>query len=255
MQKKLIQNLQKRISDSSDEKTRSWFNNYLKGSIEYRGLKTPEVRKLLLEWSHQYEVNALTKKKQYEIVLGLFSSQYAEDKFAGILYLQEFLLKGSYAESSEIIHLVDQAFKKEYFFDWSTTDWLCVRVLDPIVLNSSRAEAEKISSWRESKNLWQRRTSIVSFRGAAKKGVYWRIIKETIGILILEEERFIQTGIGWLIADLSKVNPNRASKVVEKHIENMSLEIVQRHTKHLPNHSQYLIRKKSQLARHEKRTT
>ena len=40
---KLINRLTNQLEQHSDVKTKQWFDNYLKGAIEYRGLKTPQV--------------------------------------------------------------------------------------------------------------------------------------------------------------------------------------------------------------------
>ena len=43
----LIEELIDRFMQNADLKTKKWFNNYLKGAIEYRGLKTPQVTALV----------------------------------------------------------------------------------------------------------------------------------------------------------------------------------------------------------------
>ena len=42
--------LQSKLDKVSDPKTKRWFENYLKQKILYRGVKTPEVIRLVAEW-------------------------------------------------------------------------------------------------------------------------------------------------------------------------------------------------------------
>lgn len=43
----LIEYLVVQLEQNSNLKTKQWFDNYLKGAIEYRGVKTPQVIKLV----------------------------------------------------------------------------------------------------------------------------------------------------------------------------------------------------------------
>ncbi|MDE0291427.1 MAG: DNA alkylation repair protein [Candidatus Dadabacteria bacterium] len=138
-------------------------------------------------------------------------------------------------------------YDQEAFRDWSTTDWFCIRVLDPFIMKSENAVAREIGSWYKSRDLWQRRSSIVSFRGSAKKNKYLGIIKRNIASLVKEDERFIQTAIGWLISELSRHYPDEANNIVSEHFSDLSYEVINRHTKYLPDHKKLKERKRKSL--------
>ena len=193
-----IKKLQKQLQKNSDKKTKDWFNNYLKGAVEYRGIKTPKVTKLLSSWVSDYDLLSLSLKEQLNICDKLMNEPFAEDKFAGIIFIQKYLLKST--EPDKIIKFLDKCFQNGYLYDWSTTDWCCVRVIDPLIVANGMKIAKDISLWRESENIWQRRASIVSLRGVSKDQSYHSLIKKIISILVKEDERFIQTGIGWTLA-------------------------------------------------------
>ena len=63
--------------------------------------------------------------------------------------------------------------------------------------------------------------------------------------LVNEKERFIQTGIGWVISDLSKSFPGLAEAMVDRHFDDLSTEVIRRHTKRLPKHRTYGERKRA----------
>ncbi len=47
-----IKKLQTRLDEVSDEKTRNWFESYLKNVISYRGVKTPVVAKIVISFGN-----------------------------------------------------------------------------------------------------------------------------------------------------------------------------------------------------------
>ena len=50
----------KMLESQAEQKTAEWFTNYLKGEIEYRGLKTGMLKSILSEF---YKKQNLTSKK------------------------------------------------------------------------------------------------------------------------------------------------------------------------------------------------
>ena len=240
---KLINLLLERFQEESELKTKQWFDNYLKGAIEYRGLKTPKVTDLVKEWYGTNKLKDYALEEQLKLCTDLIANSFAEDKFAGTIYIQKFLLKK--IDYPVLLNECDLLFKKGYFFDWSTTDWFCTRVLDPTIIKHGIKSAEVISKWRFSENFWQRRASIVSFRHASAHQDYHPLIEEIINDLVKENERFIQTGIGWVLADMSKKYPAKVEVLFRKYINELQREVIDRHSKHLPCHQELKQYKRS----------
>lgn len=241
----LIQILKNDLNQSSSEETKEWFENYLKGVIKYRGVKTPEVTKIVSRWAKEHKILDLDYLEQLDLATALIHSEYAEDKFSGTIFIQKFilapLLKGSKKdnknkkalEASFLLEYFDTViYQKGAFYDWSTNDWFVVRVLDPL-LAANLNLSSVLSDWASRENLWQRRSAILAFRHAAKDTTIHEIIEKIIDKLVIEKERFIQTGIGWLISDLSKSHHDKAAALVEKYRGLLSKEVLKRHTKYL----------------------
>ena len=70
------------------------------------------------------------------------------------------------------------------------------------------------------------------------------LIEVTVSALVVERKRLIQTGIGWVVSDMAKVHPSVAAILVEWHFADLSTEVIRRHTRHLPDHEQYKMRKR-----------
>ncbi len=239
----LISDLQRRLDDAADMQTKQWFENYLKHAIRYRGIKMPEVARIVAEWRKVHGLQQLSEEEGLGLAVSLIRQEHAEDKFAGTLYIQKYLQKR--VEADSLLTRVEDLFSCGAFFDWSTTDWFCVRVLGPAIVRHGQEVAERIAGWRGETNLWNRRASIVPFRAVVRDEAYHHLIKSTIAVLVKERERFIQTGIGWVISDLSKVHPRVAEVLVERHFDDLLVEVIRRHTKYLPSHDSYKARKRS----------
>jgi len=76
-----------------------------------------------------------------------------------------------------------------------------------------------------------------------------RDIESAVDALVADPRRFIQTGIGWVLADLARHAPERATRLVERHLERLDREVIDRHTKRLPRHAAYRAAKRTHRPR------
>ena len=238
----MVADLQGRLDAVADPGTKTWFENYLKHVIGYRGVKTPVVGQIVAEWRSEHGLEGLPDKDQLTVARSLIEESLAEDKFAGILYVQRYLARR--LQPDRLLAVAEGLFAKGAFFDWSTSDWFSVRVLGPLIRRSGPRAAERIAGWRTAEDLWQRRAAIVPFRAVVRDETYHPLIEATVAGLVGEHERFIQTGIGWVVSDMAKVHPGVAATLVERHFDDLSAEVIRRHTRHLPNHERYKKRKR-----------
>ena len=130
----------------------------------------------------------------------------AEDKLTAILWLQKWVknkLKKSTQDSdiSQALSLIESAFQNGHIHDWSTNDWLCVRVLELIPEKAPEC-VPRIEAWAQANTIWQKRSGILSFKKSVKQGKYHPLIEDMIKKLLRNhhsEERFVQTAIGWVL--------------------------------------------------------
>lgn len=200
------------------------------------------VARIVAEWRGQRGLDRLSDEEQLGLARSLIEGDLAEDKFAGILYMQKHLARR--LEPDRLLEVAEELFAAGAFFDWSTSDWFSVRVLGPLIRRGGHATAERIAGWRTADDLWQRRAAIVPFRAVLRDEAYHPLIESTIAELAGEDERFIQTGIGWVVSDMAKSHPDAAAALVERHFDDLSAEVIRRHTRHLPGHEGYRARKR-----------
>jgi len=111
------------------------FENCRKCAIEYSGGKTHAGAEIGAGWRDRHRAGRLPADREVLIAANLMRGSKAEDKFAGITYIQKYLL--GKADAVTLLDTAETLFGEGAFFDWSTNDWFCVRVLGPIYPQSS----------------------------------------------------------------------------------------------------------------------
>ena len=163
---------------------------------------------------------------------------HTEDKLAGVLFLQEILLpEGALDWRSELPRFA-RLFDQGYIRDWNVCDWFCVKVLGPLVKHQGEACARAISEWREADSVWQRRASVVAFVNLAKEGDgnfvgFTEMVLANCDQLLGSQERFAQTGVGWILRELGRSDEGRVLGFVEAHLDRFSREALKNATKYL----------------------
>jgi len=220
--KKLINSLKSRVAKHADKKTKDWWENYVKHGSKFRGVGIPKIREELKEWYKQEAVYELPLEQQLDLALALFAEEYAEDKIAGILFLQIYLYdKFDY---KLLLSKFEHLFQKEYINDWNVCDWFCVRVLGPMIKENGKPCALAITRWNTAENVWQARSAAVAFANLAKENIYTPLLLKSCQKLIRRKERFAKTAVGWILRELSKADTKLVTDFITKQIKYFSKE-------------------------------
>lgn len=117
------------------------------------------------------------------------------------------------------------------FADWNVCDWFCVKVLGRMTEYADEPLdlAKAISAWRTAKPLWQRRASSVAFVNHAKHGDsripgLSALILRNADALVRDPERFAQTGVVWVLRELSRAEQEAVIAFTERHVGRLSRE-------------------------------
>ncbi|AFZ01421.1 DNA alkylation repair protein [Calothrix sp. PCC 6303] len=209
----LITQLQEQLAQADDSKTKEWWEAYLKHSLPFRGLKLPQVRAILHSWAKTANFSSQPVTQQFDTAIALIQESWGEDKLAGILLLQEFLLKHRLINWESDLPKFATLFDEAYIKEWNTCDWLCVKVLNPLIKQQGKSCAEAIMQWCEAENLWRKRASVVSFVNIAKHGEsnfpgFTQMLLHSCGVVVQSSERFAQTGTGWALRELGLSDRN-----------------------------------------------
>jgi 3-methyladenine DNA glycosylase AlkD len=236
----LIERLQLRLNAHATAARREWWTKYLKGTASFRGVKMADVRKAVHTWFREERLgDHLSIEQQKDLAIMLLEENYSEDKLAGVLFLQEILLPAGALDWRSDLARFARLFDEEYIHDWSTCDWFCVKVLGPLVEQQAEGCARAISEWREANSVWQRRASVVAFANLASQGNqnfvgFVELVLDICSHLLGSQERFVQTGVGWVLRELSRSDENRVIGFVEANLDRFSREALKNAIKYLP---------------------
>lgn len=248
-----LRRLQDALDARSSAQSRAFWSDYLKGNAVFRGAPMAAVREVVHAWWEQEALAELTLPAQTKAALRLFAEEPTEDKLAGLLVLSEILLPHL---SKKDLEGFSQLFARGHIADWNVCDWFCVKVLGKMV---ERADdpldlARAISAWRTAKPLWQRRAACVAFVPLAKHGDeripgLSALVLKNADTLVRDPERFAQTGVGWVLRELSLANRSAVVAFAETHAARLSREGMKYTVEKMP-----AVQKKRLLALHSERS-
>lgn len=230
--------LRESLQSHASAEAKAWWENYVKESAPFMGVKMPVIRTVLHQWHNENVERILEYTAQLELALSLFDEQYTEEKLAGTLFLQEILLPSGVIKCERDINRFAALFSEARIYDWNICDWFCVKVLGPLIRENGLDCANRISRWRCAENLWQARACLVPFVKVAESSVYYPNIEESCRVLIHREERFAKTAVGWILRDISKYDEAFVRQVIEENIEYFSAESLKNATKYFEKSDQ-----------------
>lgn len=228
---KSIAKLQWRLEAASSEKTKIWWEKYLRGAAAFRGVGIPKIRDILSAWRHDARVEDLPVDEQLDIAMALFEVPITEDKLAGILWFQDYLR--THFDWKILLPRYASLYERNLIYDWNTCDWFCVRVLGPTLVENGMPFARALSQWRNATHLWQARSAAVPFIKVADNSIYYPTMKTVCTTLIARPERFAKSAVGWLMRDVSRHDPGFVLSFVKSNIDNLSLESARNAMKHM----------------------
>jgi 3-methyladenine DNA glycosylase AlkD len=82
-----------------------------------------------------------------------------------------------------------------------------------------------IKKWNTSKNLWERRQSLVAlyyYARTKKEQVSFELTQQLILPLLKDKEYFVQKAVGWTLRESYNVYPKETYNLIEEHIKNIT---------------------------------
>lgn len=215
---------------------KEWWERYLKHEIEFWGVPTAEIRSIVATWAGALEPTpADLRNAAWELLRG----PVAEEKLAALLILQEHVLPLDELDPDRDLPEISTIFDEGAIWEWNTTDWLCVRVLGPLVRTRGGAAGRSIVRWTDAPGLWRRRAAIVAFVDLLPHPDVFPgmtdLVLDACRANVRDGERFSQTGVGWVLRELSRRSPTTVFDFVAEHRGAMSTESLRMATAQLPD--------------------
>lgn len=176
-----------------------WF---FKEEVKSRGWYTAELRKVAIRFRRTI---LLEQGMAFLIAVAdkLFTGCMLEEKVFAVLMLEK-----------ETELLSDREFRLftswlDRVSSWADHDALAHYLLAPMVCEEPSRSGE-VFKWAKSRNRWRRRAACVALiRGAREKKFFSETVRLT-GLLLADQDDMVQKGLGWLLREMAKADPERA---------------------------------------------
>ncbi|MGM0466500.1 MAG: DNA alkylation repair protein, partial [Acidobacteriota bacterium] len=171
--------------------------------IHLLGIRAPEIRRISKEYFSQVK-SYWTQEQALELCTLLMPNKYLEVKALSLLILERFVS----SLDKKHFYLIKKWINSDYCSNWATIDTLCSNVLGPLIKAHPELIGE-VLTWADSKNMWLRRASIVSFVKLARQGEYIDVVHKAAEKLFPDKEDLIQKATGWILRESGKTDMNR----------------------------------------------
>jgi 3-methyladenine DNA glycosylase AlkD len=196
-----IEIIHKELKKYSNPKKAKWLENYIKHDIKSLGVGIPEIRSIIQRVCKQNKLNEFSPADQKIFLDELMKQDYTEYKLAAIIYVRLYLKD---TDVKFQLSMISNWFDKNWVSDWNVCDWLCVRLLSPLVDKYPEPTIAELKKWNKDKYLWKARASLVPFAQCKFLKEHLNIVEKFANVLILREERFCKTAVGWVLRETSK---------------------------------------------------
>ena len=227
--------IKEKIEAQRNEEKATWLENYVKHDIRSLGVGIPEIRNILKTLNKENGFTLAETKQQVDMLNDLMKETWTEHKLAAILYIQIFWLKtfGEMDDSEKLMTMISDWFDQTLVFDWNVCDWLCVRILSPLLDRHPDLIIDYLTQWNGAEYLWKARASLVPFAQCKDLSRYQNEIFDFSSELIRRDERFCKTAVGWVLREWSKINSDDVTSFLRDFEPYMTREVVRNATKHM----------------------
>jgi 3-methyladenine DNA glycosylase AlkD len=110
---------------------------------------------------------------------------------------------------------------------WSSVDSFAICLSGPTWLNE-RISDEAVYAWSNSKDLWWRRTALVSTVALSRRGLGQDVqrVVEVCTRLARDREDMVVKALSWALRELSKRHPQQARRFIAKHRTVLSARVL-----------------------------
>jgi len=131
------------IEKKSKFQKSDWLEHYVKHNIKSKGVGIPDIRNIVKEAASKFGISELKDEKQIVIFDELMQYKFTEGQLASILFLQ---LYWKNKNTKLQLDLISKWFDNQWIFDWNICDWLCVRILSPMLDNFPKQVIPELKS-------------------------------------------------------------------------------------------------------------
>lgn len=174
---------------------------FFKEEVKSRGWYTGELRKVAVRFRRTI-VREQGMDFLLEVADKLFSGRVLEEKAFAVVLLERQTKQFGSREFRRFASWLDR------ITNWADHDALAHYLLAPMVC-ADPARCREVFRWAKSRNRWHRRAACVSLiRGTREKQFFPEIVR-LAGMLLSDNDDMVQKGLGWLLRETAKADPQR----------------------------------------------
>ena len=199
MSESMLKEIRREISDRSDPENADNMKRYFREPIETYGLSAPDVKEIA---KRHYTPLKGDLQTAIEVADSLIKSRNLDEASVGIRLMQRM------ARNLDTGHFELLDGWVDHLTNWANTDGFSTWVISPIVKRDPSL-VESLIGWTSSGNRWRRRAAAVSLVPIARGG---EMLEEAFTIadrLMEDDDDMVQKGVGWLLKEASKKNPEK----------------------------------------------
>lgn len=213
----LAEALRRGLAERADPARAPGMQAYMKSAMPYRGVSTPEHRRLVREvltavgppadrasWEatvrELWDGASFREERYVAVDLCRHRSARAWQDPAAVAMYDHFVVTGAW---------------------WDHVDAVAIGLLAPI-LRSDRADVEPVvRTWIDDDDPWRRRTAII-LQNRAKADTDTALLADAILASAHDRGFFLRKGIGWALREYAKTDPAWVRTFVEVHGDRLS---------------------------------
>jgi 3-methyladenine DNA glycosylase AlkD len=181
---------------------------FFKEEVASRGWYAAELRKVARRF-HRVLLNEHGLDYLVAVADRLFCGRVLEEKVMAVM-----LLEGSAGQfGPRQFRLFDQWLDR--VSNWADHDALVHSLIAPMVI-ADPARLRTVFGWAHSRNHWRRRAACVALIRGARRRFFRPEIARLSGTLLEDEDDMVQKGLGWLLREYAKADPEHALKLLMK---------------------------------------
>lgn len=205
-------NLKKELRKKGNKKRAKLLSGFFKtGKGEYGegdifiGVTVPETRKV----AKKYQNLSFGEVKK------LLNSKIHEERLAAVLLLVHNYEIGDEKKKKEVVNFYLSHTKK--INNWDLVDLSAHKIVGAYLLEKDR---KVLYTLAKSKNLWERRISIISTAMFIKSNQFDDTLK-IAEMLLKDEHDLIHKAVGWMLREVGKKSQETEEKFLKKHYKKM----------------------------------
>ena len=203
---------------------------YLKSPFRFYGVPVPQTRAIARQFRR--DNRHTSREALWDLCWALWQSGYHEERALAMLLLAQYRTLLDYSDMASLERMLRES------VNWDQVDEISIHLVGLILEKDHRA-LRYLEKWSGDANFWMRRAALLSqillFRqGKGDSAFFYAIADRMLG----EREFFIRKAIGWVLRELTRLEPEEVFRFVVQNRARMSGITFREATRRLPEHLQ-----------------